>query len=380
MKRMKRVNGVLFAALVCAAVTAGSARAEDLAIISFGGNGQMVFNTLNDGTNYDYRVEWAPTPAGPWTCFEGAAGLLQNISSESSGCVTSSVPMSYRVVALPPHLRGMVRIPGGTNSGVDPDYYSMYSLMSSGTDPENDYDGTYSLTVEEVYMDRYEVTKAMWTEVKNWNGGNGYAYDNAGSGKAADHPVHTVNWYDCVKWCNARSQKEGRTPVYYMDAAMTQVYTNGRVSEPYVKASANGYRLPTVTEREYAMRGGLSGKPFPWGYLIQHARANYYSYSPYSYDTSPTREYHPTYNDGVYPYTSPGGSFAPNGYGLYDMAGNVWEWCYDWHPGYVGSHRVLRGGSWDYRAIDCQSTSQLRYSPSSCGFDVGFRAVLSPGQ
>ena len=61
----------MFAALVCAA--AGTAGAEELVITSFGRNGQLVFNPLNDGTNYEYRVEWAPTPAGPWTCFEGAA-------------------------------------------------------------------------------------------------------------------------------------------------------------------------------------------------------------------------------------------------------------------------------------------------------------------
>ena len=91
----------------------------------------------------------------------------------------------------------MVLIPAGVNSGTDPDF------------------GVYSLTnASGFYMDRYEVTKALWDAVKNWNGGNGYDYgDGSGDGKAANHPVHTVNWYDCVKWCNARSQKEGRTPV-----------------------------------------------------------------------------------------------------------------------------------------------------------------------
>ena len=264
----------------------------------------------------------------------------------------------------PPVPSGMVLIPGGTNAGTDPDF------------------GAYSLTVSSFYMDRYEVTKALWDEVKNWNGGNGYMDLRVGGGKAANHPVHTVSWYDVVKWCNARSQKEGRTPVYYTDAAMTQIYKTGTVVEPFVKASANGYRLPTDSEWHYAARGGVANRRFPWGDsdTIQHARANYYSSSSYSYDTIPTRGYHPTYNTGGIPYTSPAGSFAPNGYGLYDMAGNVWEWCYDWHPSYVGSDRVVRGGGWINYADYCRFGNRLYYRPYIAHYDFGFRAVLPSGQ
>jgi hypothetical protein len=93
-------------------------------------------------------------------------------------------------------------------------------------------------------MDKYEVTKALWDEVKNWNGGNGYSYDNAGTGKATNHPVQTVSWFDVVKFCNARSQKEGLTPVYYTDAGLTTVYKTWirRIStmEKPVLARGNG--------------------------------------------------------------------------------------------------------------------------------------------
>ena len=194
MKRMQSWRWIPTALLL--AVGGTTLRSEEFAITSFSGTGQLVFNTLNDGTNYAYRVEWAPSPTGPWRCFDGAAGLLQNILPDSYGSVTCSVPMCYRVVALPTHLRGMVLIPGGTNSGTEPDF------------------GSYSLTVSAFYMDATEVTKAKWDEVYTWAIANGYDFDHAGSAKATDHPVQTVNWYDVVKWCNARSEKEGRPAVY----------------------------------------------------------------------------------------------------------------------------------------------------------------------
>jgi len=305
----------------------------------------------------------AALPAGQYAWWVGAWNS-----------VTRRVVWSQRgdfdVTGTPPAVPGgMVLIPGGTNSGTNP-------LADGESHNPGWYPETYSLTVESFYMDKYPVTKALWDEVYAWAVANGYSFDNAGSGKAANHPVHTINWYDAVKWCNARSEKEERPAVYTVNGA---VYRTGQ-HDNVVQTAAAGYRLPTDTEWEYAARGGLSGRRFPWGDEIQHARANYRSSSWYSYDTSPTSGDHPTYNDGTEPYTSPVGSFAANGYGLYDMAGNVWEWCFDWQPLYVGSNRVLRGGCWDSDAYFLRVGRRYDFYVGFGWDDVGFRVVLTPGQ
>ncbi len=122
---------------------------------------------------------------------------------------------------------------------------------------------------------------------------------------------------------------------------------------------------------------------------IQHARANYNSTTAFPYDTSLTRGAHPTYSDGVMPYTSPVGTFAANGYGLHDAAGNVWEWCWDWHaPAYYatapssdprgpasGSERASRGAGWGDIAVSCRLASRNSLTPDYSYINLGFRPV-----
>ena len=174
--------------------------------------------------------------------------------------------------------------------------------------------------------------------------------------------------------------------MYYTDAGFQQVFTNGEVTV-YLNWTANGYRLPTEAEWEKAARGGLSGQRFPWGNTISESHPNYYgNTNSYSYDLGPNG-YNTNYATGGYPYTSPVGSFAPNGYRLNDMAGNVWEWCWDWYGTpygqptitnptgpETGSRRVLRNGSCGGDADLARCAYRINSSPVSF-FYIGFRCV-----
>ena len=216
----------------------------------------------------------------------------------------------------------------------------------------------HTVTVSAFAMDKWEVSIELWESVRVW--GNAHGYDLvAGSSFGAQHPVHSVSWYDAVKWCNARSEKEGRVPAYYEDAALEVVYRS-RQKQPDGVNWIVGYRLPTMEEWEKAARGGVVGKLYPWG----------------TDEISPELANYRASRKGK---TMPIGSYGANGYGLYDMAGNVSEWGWEQYLYWSDFSRQHRGGSWN-DDVFCKVASSYGTVDYDRTPSIGFRCVFYPGQ
>ena len=341
----------------------------------------------NAGASYNVPVFTLTGAVGPGVTLGNDRHIVWNAGTDWAGHFSSQCRV--KIIAddgtAPPAPTGMAYIPPGPFQMGD-------NFLDGGTSEIP----VHTVYVTAFFMDKNLVSRELWLDVYSWALGHGYSFGNGGSFKAASHPVQTINWYDAAKWCNARSEKEGLTPCYYTDANQTTAYRSGNlsISNACVKVSANGYRLPTEAEWEKAARGGLNGRRFPWGDTISQSQANYYgSTNSYAYDLGPNG-----YNSigsigGTSPATSPVGSFAANGYGLYDMAGNLLEWTWDWYDGnWYGNaqatsdncqgppapltYRVLRGGNWNYSAYDARCASRVNnFNPNVAYYLIGFRCV-----
>jgi formylglycine-generating enzyme required for sulfatase activity len=314
-------------------------------------------NGLSGGTYYVLIGTNLSLPLSQWTSV--ATNVLSasgNFTITISNTFTPGTPRRFYMLELQSQpsstFDGMALIPAGV--------FTMGDTLDNQSDaiPTNIY-------VSAFYMDTNLVSFSQWQSVYSYATNHGYGFDDAGLGQAANYPVYDVDWYDVVKWSNARSQQAGLTPVYYTDAGWTQVYTNGDTDALYPNWAANGYRLPTEAEWEKAARGGLSGQRFPWGDTISESQANYYGDTSYSFDLGPNG-FNVLFDKGARPYTSPVGYFAANGYGLYDMTGNMLEWCWDWYgtpygqattnnptgpASGTGVGRVLRSTDWGDDAL-----------------------------
>lgn len=335
-----------------------------------------------------YQLQWSDSMAAEsWKDLEAAlagnGGDLVITTSRDPEAVRRFYRMKLEQVPLP--REGFALIPAGA------------FLMGDQSNPvlgKTEEKPVHEVKVSAFYMAKHEVTKGLWDEVRAWALNHDYSDLPEGSvvegvnySKGAGHPVHLVSWWDMIKWCNARSEMENLTPCYTSSGLVIRSGT----PSPTCNWSANGYRLPSEAEWEKAARGGRKALDFPWGGTISHDNANYYSYV-YSYESPQDQGYHPSHATGGFPYTAPVGSFAPNGYGLYDMAGNVWEWCWDeWSSLYYSSspevdprgpsalmdYRVLRGGSWDSVADFCRVAARDFYYVDYADDYIGFRLAYS---
>lgn len=250
-----------------------------------------------------------------------------------------------------------ILVEGGTFSMGSPDSEAWRS----------DDETQHTVTVSDFYMGAYEVTQAEYQAVTGSN-------PSAFSGE--DMPVETVSWLDAITYCNARSQMEGLEPAYTIGG---QAVTWNR--------SANGYRLPTEAEWEYACRAGTE-TPFNTETSISAEESNYWGHYPYLIEDNYFNQSNLETRPGVYRETTVAvGSFQPNAWGFYDMHGNVGEWVWDYYGDYnieaqtdpagpdSGVMRVNRGGGWNDFAKNLRSAYRATLPQDSAVFNVGFRLV-----
>lgn len=188
------------------------------------------------------------------------------------------------------------------------------------------------------YIGRYTVTQKQWKKIM----GNNPSYF-IGKKKL---PVEQVTWYDTIMYCNKLSEKEGLEKVYTY-----RKIKDNELEDVQMNEKANGYRLPTNKEWEYSARGGIHSK----GYI---------------YAGSNNIDEVAWYDDNSADKTHQVGTKKANELGIYDMTGNVWEWCYDT---YNSSRRILSGGSWDYFSGYCEVSYWSYDHPSFRYYNIGFR-------
>ena len=256
--------------------------------------------------------------------------------------ISEITSITFEIGTQPPI--NMILIEGGT--------FQMGDRFNEGGDDELPL---HDVSLSSFYIAETEVTQSLYEALMGNNPASGY-------GEGDDFPVYSISWYDALYFCNALSAQEGLTPCY------SDIGTNTTCDW-----TANGYRLPTEAEWEYAARGGIHQAD---NYKYSGTTDNLDDYAWYVNNNNP--------NGGKEVATK-----LPNQLGLFDMSGNEWEWCWDWHnanyyssspssnphgPSY-GSYRIRRGGPWGH--IDYRSRVAFRAGtgPSGSGVDIGFRVV-----
>jgi len=298
-----------------------------------------------NGTNYTSSLTLTPSSGGvaATTVYlriaaSTAAGLLNGyVMVTSTGAATQNIGVSGLIV------EALVTVQGGT--------LTLPSQLAGQS-------------VSAFSIGKHEVTWDQWQSVQSYAVAHGYDLEWIGGGSMGNHPVRDVNWFDAVKWCNAKSEMEGLTPVYQVGGA---TYRMGQ-SSPNIVTGANGYRLPSESEWEWAARGGVSTHGYTYSGSNDVNAVGWY------WENSVGAPMDLGIGHGTWPV----GQKQVNELGLYDMSGNVSEWCFDSVNG--SSDRRLRGGGWgSFGGGECAVSTRSSFDPYVRRGEIGLRPVRSLG-
>jgi formylglycine-generating enzyme required for sulfatase activity len=308
-------------------------------------------------------IQWTSTSTWP----TGNSGSFLDMDVTPNGDVlvvgeSTSAPGKLSLLKVDPDTKTWTKL-FDINAATDiriasiPNYSSMVTVQGGSLPLNSSWNGFFGNIVPTFQIGKYEVTWYEWQTVRTWALANGYSdLAGVGNGAAGSYPVQQVNWYDVVKWCNAKSQMEGLTPVYQV---MGSVFKTGEPNmlsqiQPTPNYQANGYRLPLQKEWVWAMRGGVSSQA-------------------YAYSGSNDVNMAAWYNSNSGGSTKAVGTKVANELGIHDMMGNVAEWCYD----QVGSdYRSIMGGSWNRRNFELGTFYD---GPSYRTLYYGFRLARNTG-
>ncbi len=230
------------------------------------------------------------------------------------------------------------------------------------------------IPMSDFYIGKYEVTQKEWMDVMG---------TNPSAFKGDNLPVEMVSWYECIEYCNKRSVKEGLKPYYTINKGIKDTNNISELDSikwtVTINEGANGYRLPTESEWEYAAGGGIKSKSYTYSGSENIEKVAWYWQN--SGDEPLKGDWHRVLIKNNHCKSKPVGGKKSNELGLYDMSGNVREWCWDWlGDSYInnrGSDRALRGGGW-LGADDCCTSSFRGSNDASSRFnDQGFRLCRS---
>jgi formylglycine-generating enzyme required for sulfatase activity len=285
--------------------------------------------------------------------------------------------------------------------------FKMVYVPGGMTFPTGTDDSGIAIVKKAFWIGETEVTYQLWDKVRTWAVTHGYTFINTGTmgdgtGDTNQHPVTTINWRESMVWCNAltewyNEQKNTRySCTYYSDSGYTTpirtvvdnasaVYPDpGGQDDPYVKANATGFRLPLSNEWEFAARyvgdANHDGDILDPGeyYHGDHVSGDTTSYCyPVDSGTSTVFGKYAVYKDNSGTSTAPVKSSLPNALGIYDMSGSEQEWCFDWHPSYIGTGRIRRGGGWYNNSEPLQIGLTFGDNPAYEDPVIGFRLAMN---